>query len=99
MVLPPRGSTMAIFFDNTPSFFIFIQKARPPHKSNKPKKPEKNAFPVFCGTNRATSNEAIATLHQGKNNPLTKARKAVNSIATINFILDLLIVTVNQFEV
>ena len=44
---PPKGNNEATLTANTPSFFIFIQRANPPHNKNKPKNPERNAFHGF----------------------------------------------------
>jgi hypothetical protein len=83
---PPRGKISAIFLERIPWFLISIDQARRAHKINTPKKPERKAFPLLIGINKAEINAASAILHQGKYKPPTKERSAVRMIATINFI-------------
>jgi len=84
---PPRWKISATFFERIPSLFMSILQASKAHKINTPKKPERNAFPLRRGINSAARNAAMATLHQGRYKPPTKARSAVRMIATINFII------------
>jgi hypothetical protein len=83
---PPRGKISATFFERIPWFFISIHQASKVHKTNTPKKPARNAFPLLIGINNAEINAAMAMLHQGRYRPATKERRAVSMIATRSFI-------------
>ena len=87
---PPSGSSRATLVDNMWWLLISIIVACIPHKRNKARKADVNAFNGSCGINAETMKAAGAMIHQLKYRLAAKLSNAVSNRQLINFILIIL---------
>ena len=84
---PPNLKSSAILKESRLPFLLSIHAANIAHKIKIPRKPDKNATPIFCGINKATKNETSAMLHHSKRRPARKLSVAVSNKAKTSLLV------------